>query len=150
MPYKDLGKQKEYQREWQRQRRAGETVGFKVLRVSSPEEIRTAQRLLSVLGHLISEVLITKQGDIFMKVRTAGYLISIGLKTIEVADLEARSTALLLYGTRESEIEAITASIDYYGYRCYHEGLGGVTPYDAYTDRHLEERQRRKEVKKKK
>ena len=94
MPYKDPKKQKEYQRQWQRTRRAGETVEFKVLRVSSPEEIKTAQGLLSVLGNLIEEVLTTKQGDIFMKARTAGYLISIGLKAVEVADLEARLTNL--------------------------------------------------------
>ena len=75
MPYKDPEKQKEYQREWQRQRRAGESTGFKVLRVSSPEEVRTAQGLLGVLGTLIGEVLTTKQGDIFMRARTAGYLI---------------------------------------------------------------------------
>ena len=90
MPYKDPEKQKEYQR----QRRAGETIGFKVLRVSSPEEVRTAQGLLCVLGSLIGEVLITKQGDIFMRARTAGYLISIGLKAVEAADLEARLTSL--------------------------------------------------------
>ncbi len=94
MPYKNPEKQKEYQRQWQRQRRTGETVGFKVLRVSSPEEIRTAQGLLVVLGNLIREVLTTKQGDVFMKARTAGYLISIGLKAVEVADLEARLTDL--------------------------------------------------------
>ena len=94
MPYKDPGKQKEYQREWQRQRRAGETVGFKVLLVSSPEEIRTASALLTVLAGLIKEVLETKQGDVFMRARTTGYLISIGLKAVEVADLEARLTNL--------------------------------------------------------
>ncbi len=94
MAYKDKEKQKEYQREWQRRRRAGETVGFKVLRVSSPEEVRTAQGLLGVLAGLIGEVLTTKQGDIFMRARTAGYLISIGLKAVEVADLEARLTNL--------------------------------------------------------
>ena len=94
MPYKDPGKQKEYQREWQRQRRAGETVGFKVLRVSSPEQVKTAQGLLGVLAGLIGEVLTTKQGDIFMRARTAGYLISIGLKAVEVANLEARLTSL--------------------------------------------------------
>ena len=94
MPYKDPEKQKEYQRQWQRQRRAGESTGFKVLRVSSPEEVRTAQGLLSVLAGLIREVLTTKEGDIFMRARTAGYLISIGLKAVEVADLEARLTSL--------------------------------------------------------
>ena len=90
MPYKDPEKQKEYQRQWQRQRRAGETVGFKVLRVSSPEQVKTAQGLLGVLADLIREVLTTKEGDIFMRARTAGYLINIGLKAVEVADLEAR------------------------------------------------------------
>ena len=94
MSYKDPEKQRAYQRQWQRSRRAGETVGFKVLRVSSPEEIRTAQGLLGVLAGLIKEVLTTKEGDIFMKARTAGYLISIGLRAVEVADLEARLTNL--------------------------------------------------------
>ena len=94
MPYKDPEKQKQYQREWQRQRRAGESAGSKVLRASSPEQVRTAQGLLSVLGNLIGEVLTTKEGDIFMRARTAGYLISIGLKAVEVADLEARLTSL--------------------------------------------------------
>ena len=94
MPYRDPEKQKEYQRQWQRSHRASKIEGFKVLRVSSPEEVRTAQGLLSVLGSLIGEILTTKQGDIFMKARTAGYLISIGLKAVEVADLEARLTSL--------------------------------------------------------
>ena len=94
MPYKDVSKQREYQRQWQRARRAGQVVGFKVLRVSSPEEIRTANALLTVLAHLIKQVLETKEGDVFMRSRTAGYLISIGLKAVEVAELEGRLTNL--------------------------------------------------------
>jgi putative transposase len=43
--------------------------------------------------------------------------------------------------------EAIRAFIEYYNYRRYHEGLGDVTPYDAYTGRHLEVIRRRKEAK---
>jgi transposase InsO family protein len=43
--------------------------------------------------------------------------------------------------------EAIRAFIEYYNYRRYHEGLGNVAPYDAYTGRHLEIIQRRREVK---
>ena len=46
-------------------------------------------------------------------------------------------------------IEAITAFVEYYNYRRYHEGLGDVTPYDVYTGRHIEILQRRKEVKSK-
>lgn len=94
MPYKDPLRQKEYQRQWQRARRAGETGRFKVLRVSSPEEIRTATALLGVLVGLIKEVLETNEGDVFLRSRTAGYLISIGLKAVEVADLEGRLTDL--------------------------------------------------------
>lgn len=94
MPYKDPNKQKEYQRQWQRSRRGGESAGFKVIRVSSPEEIRTANALLTVLARLIKEVLETKEGDVFIRSRTAGYLISIGLKAVEVADLETRLTNL--------------------------------------------------------
>jgi len=43
--------------------------------------------------------------------------------------------------------EAVKAFIEYYNYQHYHEGLGDVTPYDAYTGRHLEVIQRRKEAK---
>ena len=43
--------------------------------------------------------------------------------------------------------EAIEAFIKYYNYHRYHEGLGNVTPCDAYTGRHLEVIQRRKEAK---
>jgi hypothetical protein len=43
--------------------------------------------------------------------------------------------------------EAIKPFIEYHNYRRYHEGLGDVTPYDAYTGRYLEVIQRRKEAK---
>jgi len=94
MGYKDPERQREYQRQWQRARRAGESGRFKVLRVSSPAEIRTANALLTVLAGLIKEVLTTKEGDVFMRSRTAGYLISIGLRAVEVANLEGRLTNL--------------------------------------------------------
>lgn len=94
MPYKDPLRQREYQRQWQRARRVGETGQFKVLRVSSPEEIRTATALMAVLAGLIKEVLETQEGDVFIRSRTAGYLISIGLRAVEVADLECRLTDL--------------------------------------------------------
>ncbi len=94
MSYKDPARQAEYQRQWQRNKRAGDTTGFKVLRVSSPEEIKTANALLTVLTGLIKEVLDTEKGDVFMRARTAGYLISIGLRAVEVADIESRITAL--------------------------------------------------------
>jgi hypothetical protein len=47
-----------------------------------------------------------------------------------------------------SELEgAIRSFEEYYNYQRYHEGLGNVTPDDAYTGRHLEVIQKRKEAK---
>ena len=74
-------------------RRAGQaTKGqcIEVLRSSNLEQTRTASGLLQVLAGLIKEVMETTEGDVFMRARTAGYLISIGLRAVEVADLEAR------------------------------------------------------------
>ncbi|MFC1940276.1 hypothetical protein ACFLXO_06295 [Chloroflexota bacterium] len=41
----------------------------------------------------------------------------------------------------------VKASTGYHNYRRYYEGLGNVTPYDAYTGRHLEIVRKRKEAK---
>lgn len=43
--------------------------------------------------------------------------------------------------------EVIRAFVEYYNYQRYHEGIGNVTPYDVYTDRHHEILRQRKEVK---
>ena len=99
MPYKHPEKQKEYQRDYQRLRRAGQPAGSRGIEVIRPsnleaEQLQTAQGLLRILGTLIGEVLTTEQGDVFMRARTTGYLISIGLKAVEVADLEARLASL--------------------------------------------------------
>ena len=83
MPYKDPKKQKEYQREYQRLRRAGGCTRAVIKPASKTlnhEMTKTAAGLLNVLANLIREVLTTTEGDIFIRARTAGYLISIGLK----------------------------------------------------------------------
>ena len=47
-----------------------------------------------------------------------------------------------------SELEAaIRSFVDYYNFRRYHEGLGNVAPYGAYTGRHTGIMQLRKEAK---
>ena len=94
MPYKDAGTQKLYQRDWQRRQRSGEPSGFKVLHLRSPEAIQTAKGLLGCLSELIKEVVEAEKGDVYMKARTAGYLIAIGLKAVSTVDLEARLAAL--------------------------------------------------------
>lgn len=97
MPFKDPEKRRSYNRDYQRLRRAGQPTGSRgveVIRVSNLEQTETARGLLRVLGGLIGDVLTTKEGDVLMRSRTAGYLISIGLKAVEVADLESRITNL--------------------------------------------------------
>lgn len=95
MPYRDKERQRAYQREWQRARKAGQPTRTIARTLNlTYEEIRTASALLTVLTGLIGQVLSSKQGDIFLKARTAGYLISIGLRAVEVVDLEARIAAL--------------------------------------------------------
>lgn len=95
MPIKDPEKRRDYNRIYQRERRAGNpTKGLTVIRPNTIEQTKTAQGLLAVLGQLIGDVLNEKTGDIYMKARCAGYLISIGLKAVEVADLEARVNRL--------------------------------------------------------
>jgi len=91
MPYKDPEKQAEYQREWQRMKKAGnnKTPG----RTLNPEDIKTAKGLLDTLAAVISEVLAT-EADPLIRARCIGYLISIGLKCVETAELEERITKL--------------------------------------------------------
>jgi len=54
---------------------------------------------------------------------------------------------LLLYEMPANLEKAISAFVEYYNYRRYHEGLGDVTPYDVYTGRNLVIIKRRKEAK---
>jgi hypothetical protein len=93
MAYKDPEKQRDYQRQWQRQKRAAEVGGTTSCRTLNPEDIRTAQGLRDLLSDVITDVA-AAEGDVFMKARLIGYLVAIGIKTVETADLEARITAL--------------------------------------------------------
>jgi len=92
MPYKDPERQAEYQREWQREKRAAQ-VKPSPGRTLNPEEIKTAQGLLNTLTETLAEIVGT-EADPFIKARCIGYLISIGLKAVEIVELEARISAL--------------------------------------------------------
>ena len=97
MPHKDPERRREYHREYQRLKRAGQTTRAVVKPAGkplTPEQINTAQGLSHVLVSLIGEVISTDEGDIFMRARTAGYLISIGLKAMELVNFEGRLTKL--------------------------------------------------------
>ena len=93
MPYKNQETRREYMRQYQRERRAGTGNSKTPGKTLTPEDIRTAKGLLAALTDTISEVDRAK-GDVFIKARLKGYLISIGLKAVEVANLEGRITEL--------------------------------------------------------
>ncbi|MBA7628962.1 hypothetical protein ES703_36459 [subsurface metagenome] len=97
MPYSDPEKRKEYHREYQRLRRAGEATRAVIKPASktlNPEQTETARGLLRILGHLVGQVLESEQGDAFIKARTVAYVVSVALRAIETSDLEARLTSL--------------------------------------------------------
>lgn len=95
MPYKDPEKQAEYQRNYQREyQRQKRSAKFKsVVKTLNPEDIRSAKGMLDLLTETIAEVS-EAEGDVLIKARLQGYLISIGLKCVETADLEERLSIL--------------------------------------------------------
>ncbi len=92
MPFKDPVKQKEYQREWQRAKRAGEPTKVQSSTLSSTD-IQTAQDMLNILTEMLGQLL-KANADLFLKARTIAYCISVGLRAVETAEIEARLTEL--------------------------------------------------------
>ena len=92
MPYKDPEKVKEYQRNYQRQKRSAE-VKQPEKKPLTAEEIATAAGLRDLLADVIAEVRAADL-DTIIKARCIGYLAGVTLKAIEIGDLEARLIAL--------------------------------------------------------
>ena len=88
MPYKDPEKQKTYQREWQRQQKTGEKTYKRTLNLT-PEELETAQGLLKLLAGSLAEIQ-ELDADPMIKGRCIAYMVSVGLRLVETADLEQR------------------------------------------------------------
>lgn len=92
MPFKDPEKNREYMREYHRARRAG--LPMKPVRKAlSPEDTRTARGMLAILGEQIA-ILRTLKADPFIKARCIAFVVSVGLRAVDTADIEARLTAL--------------------------------------------------------
>jgi hypothetical protein len=88
MPFKDPERAKQYQREYKRSRRAAEVVPVKKT-TYNPEQIATAKGLLQILSDTIAEVFNT-EADVFIRARCIGYLVGVGLRAVELAELESR------------------------------------------------------------
>lgn len=92
MPYKDPERQKAYQRERARERRAGLPRNTPIT-LEGPARVQTAQDVLDLLGLTIGEVR-EAEADVLVKARVIGYLAGVTLKAVEVAGLEARLEAI--------------------------------------------------------
>jgi len=57
------------------------------------EDIRNAEGLRDLMAEVITEIRNT-EADPLIRARCIGYLVSIALKTVETADLEARLTEI--------------------------------------------------------
>ena len=104
MPYKDKEARKTYQRQYQRQLRAGGhysardgTQNKSDTRESLfPDHYRIgkAQDLLCVLEDAINAVRTDDLSTPLQKARVLGYLVGVGIRVVETANLEGRVEAL--------------------------------------------------------
>ena len=88
MPIKDPERSREYQREYQRTRRAG-SPGTSALDLPTNVRIKTAEDVRALLETTINEVR-EADVDVLAKARCLGYLAGITMKAIETATLEGR------------------------------------------------------------
>ena len=94
MPYKDPGRQQDYQREYGRLRRAGETQTPGQTLLPPSFRLRTASDVLALLEEQVSAVRSDETLTTVERARTVGYLAGISLKAIEAGDLAARLEAV--------------------------------------------------------
>jgi hypothetical protein len=94
MPYKDAGRQREYQREYGRLRRAGEAQTPGQTLVPIPFRLKTAADVLRLLEEQVAAVREERSAGALEKARCIGYLAGVALKAIEAGDLAARLEAV--------------------------------------------------------
>ena len=94
MPYKDPGKQRDYQREHKRLQRAGDCRTPGQTLVPLPFRLKTAADVLELLQEQVSAVRNDSAAGTLEKARVVGYLAGISLKAIEAGDLAARVEAV--------------------------------------------------------
>jgi hypothetical protein len=91
MPFRDPDKTRDYQREYRRTRRAGDsctTPGTTPLPL--PFRLKTAADVLQLLEEQVEAVRTEKEAGTLEKARAIGYLAGVSLKAIEAGNLAAR------------------------------------------------------------
>ena len=86
MPYSDIERQREYQRNWQRKKQTGAVKAVKNLLNPDPA---TAKQLLAILTAALDDVVNT-EADPIIRGRAIAYLVNVGFKGVEISDLEER------------------------------------------------------------
>ena len=94
MPYKDAERQRDYQREYGRMRRAGEPQTPHQTLVPIPFRLKTAADVLALLGEQVAAVRDDADVGTLERARCIGYLAAVTLKAIEAGDLAARLEAV--------------------------------------------------------
>ena len=91
-PYKDADKQKEYQRNYQRERRS--KVGYSKNNLKLEWRLDTAADLKAVLELIVSDVMNDEDLDLGVKGRVVASLLTVGVKLLEVGSIEERLSKL--------------------------------------------------------
>lgn len=94
MAYADPAKQRDYQREYKRLKRAGDCQTPGQTQLPPEFRLRTAQDVLELLGEQIQAVRQDGQVTTTERARTVGYLCGIALRAVETADMAERIEAI--------------------------------------------------------
>ncbi len=94
MPYRDADRQRDYQREYGRLRRAGEPQTPSQTLVPITFRLKTAADVLALLAEQVAAVRDDPDVGTLERARCIGYLAGVTLKAIEAGDLAARLEAV--------------------------------------------------------
>ena len=94
MPYRDDERQRDYNREWMRMRRTGESGTPGGTPLPAEFRLRTAQDVIDLLSEQIEAVRLEDTAGTLERARTIGFLGGIALKAIEAGNTAARLEAL--------------------------------------------------------
>ncbi len=94
MPFADPDRANQYQRQYRRERRAGESCTSVCTTLPVEFRLQTAQDVIDLLGEQVAAVRADKEAGTLEKARAIGYLAAIALRAIEAGNLAARLEAL--------------------------------------------------------
>lgn len=94
MPYKDPERMRDYQREYKRLRRAGESTTPGQTDLPMSFRLKTAQDVLDLLAEQIQAVRLDEDASTLEKARCIGYLAGVVLKAVELTNIGTRVDAL--------------------------------------------------------